>query len=400
MVSQPAPSPAAAIDAMVARLSVAGVEETPLAAAGGRVLAEPIAADRDSPACDVSSMDGYAARLSDLAAERLAVQGEQRIGQQPLPLVPGKVIKIVTGAPIPPGAELVIRREDVEESPGVFVLRRGTCDRLKPGMYIRRRAENAKAGEIIIEPGRTIDAAVLAALAAVGRTSVRVRRKLRIGVIVTGDEVVGIDQRPDDRQLRDSDGPAVIGLLGAKPWIDLAFQARVPDRAATIRGALDHALDACDAIILTGGVAMGDHDHAPAAIAATGATTHFHRVPQRPGAPILGAIGPDARPIFGLPGNPVSVLVTARRIVLPVLARAAGLAHSPPPPLVRLEPPPTDAIHLWWHRLVSLTAPGAAALMPTRGSGDITSAARSDGFVEIPPNQQGPGPWPFYSWGG
>jgi molybdopterin molybdotransferase len=166
-----------------------------------------------------------------------------------------------------------------------------------------------------------------------------------------------------------------------------------------MREAVSSLLAECDALILTGGVSMGDRDYVPATLAAIGAQTIFKRVPQRPGGPVMGAVTSDGRPILALPGNPVSVLVTGRRMAIPILSAQAGLRADPrPPALVHVTNPDQRTLKMWWQRLARATAPGHVELLPTLGSGDIPSAARSDGFVELPPNASGAGPWPFYSW--
>ncbi len=158
-------------------------------------------------------------------------------------------------------------------------------------------------------------------------------------------------------------------------------------------------LDACDAVVLTGGVSMGDYDHVPAAVEAVGGRTVFHKLALRPGKPMLGAVGPRGQAILGLPGNPVSVMVTVRRLGIAALRRLAGFAKVDPPlPMVSLQEASTKPLHLWWYRPVRLLADGKAELVHSMGSGDLVSAARSDGFIELPPHAQGEGPWPFYTW--
>jgi molybdopterin biosynthesis enzyme len=143
---------------------------------------------------------------------------------------------------------------------------------------------------------------------------------------------------------------------------------------------------------------MGDRDFVPRALEILGAAVVFHRLPQRPGRPVLGALLADGKPVLALPGNPLSVLVTARRIATPVLSRLAGLVQALPPPSVTLDASDVRALDLWWHRLVRLTGPGRASLVEAASSGDFVAGARSAGFVETPPGATGTGPWPFYAW--
>jgi molybdopterin molybdotransferase len=390
-------SPQEAVEALLPRVREVGVERVPLAEAAGRILAEPVLADRPSPACDVSAMDGYAVRMADLSRAELPLAGEVRIGVRPPELPPGAALRIVTGAPIPPGAETVVKREDVEELASSIRPGQGARS-LSPGANIRRRGDNAGPGDPIVGLGCVITAPGAAALASFGCATPTVRSRVRAAILSTGDEVLDVSQAPTEWQLRDGNAPAIAAMLGAPRWIDVVATRRAPDDPRAIAAAAEGLLAGCDALVLSGGVSMGDRDFVPRVLRELGATVVFHRVPQRPGRPVLGAVLPDGRPAFGLPGNPLSVMVTCRRIVLPVLERMAGITRPSAPPAVRLRGPGDKSIELWWHRAVRIVAPGEAELASTASSGDVAGAAESDGFVELPPGASGPGPWPFYGW--
>ncbi|HHN77441.1 MAG TPA: molybdopterin molybdenumtransferase MoeA [Phycisphaerales bacterium] len=304
----------------------------------------------------------------------------------------------MTGAPVPEGVFAVIRREDCVEHADRIEITEATIAAAPAGANIRRLGENCAAGAEITPAGTLVTGPCLGALATVGVTEPVVRRRVRVAVLVTGDEVLPVDSRPEPWQLRDSNGPALAGLLSRHAWLDVDLRPRVADDERTLREAFESALADADAVICTGGVSMGGKDFVPAVVRAAGAEVVFHRLPQKPGKPALGAVSPEGKPILGLPGNPVSVLVTGRRLGLPVLARRAGMIGAPHPTLVRLTSRDPKTLKLWWHRPVRLTGPGEAELIPTKGSGDIPSASASDGFVEIPPNDSGEGPFPFYAW--
>jgi molybdopterin molybdotransferase len=344
-------------------------------------------------------MDGYALALKGPSPGIITVSCESRIGQPPPDLAPKTAGKVFTGSPIPRGADVVIRREDVVERPGQIELSEAALRALTPGTHIRRRGENLAAGQSVIPAGLEITAPIAAALACFGVANPAVYKRVHVGILVTGDELVPIAQPLSDYQLRDSNGPSVAAALSRLQWLDVLPPRRCHDDPSAMRDAVTSLLAECDALILTGGVSMGDRDYVPATLSAIGAQTVFKRVPQRPGGPVMGAVTQDRRPILALPGNPVSVLVTCRRMAIPILAAQAGLRADPrPPTLVHVNNPDQRTLNMWWQRLSRLTAPGQVELLPTKGSGDIPSAARSDGFVEIPPNASGPGPWPFYSW--
>ncbi|MBL8763814.1 MAG: molybdopterin molybdotransferase MoeA [Phycisphaerae bacterium] len=454
-------SPAAAVAGMISRLADAGAARPPEAvaidAARGRVLAEDVRADRDSPAFDYSAMDGYAVRAADVeavwrsaeagASITLAVVGESRIGAAP-PVLPSEppgvgvgaaAIRIVTGAAIPQGTDAVVRREDVVEHAEGSAAHgeRITSISIAPNVAarggvrvsdnIRRRGENARAGDVVLEAGAVLNAAALGTLAAVGCVRPLVRPRVRVAVITTGDELVPPEGAPGPYQIRNSNAAVIRALLAPWAWIEVVSipghpsvhvvdDEGVPD--AVLRTAIGHI----DAIVLTGGVSMGHRDPVRAAVERAGGAGAgkveivFHGLPQRPGKPMLGAVvrragGATAPqplpplPIFGLPGNPISAMVTCTRIVLPVLAALAGASAARAPALgtqglVRLANPDGRSLALWWHRLVRLNAAGEAELIDARGSGDIIAGGRSDGFIELPPAST-PAPSalvPFHPW--
>lgn len=384
---------------MVARLKPLPTERIALNEAAGRVLAEQVRTDRPSPAADASAMDGFAVRIADVKnGAELPVIGEARIGQTPPSLLFGSVVRIVTGGPVPRDADTVIRREDVDELDDRIVLADPLPHGIVSGANIRREGENAASGVLLAESGTVISPALAGGLATVGCASPLVHRRVRVGLLITGDEVFDASEPVTPYQLRDSNGPALTTLLSRAAWIEVIAHRRVSDDREQLRDAVVRLLSQCDALLLTGGVSMGNRDFVPSVLEELGAETIFHRVPQRPGKPALGAIGPDSQAILALPGNPVSVLVTARRIAMAVLQHCAGIDPVPQPELVVVKNADDTQLELWHHRLVRLTAPGECELVSSRGSGDIIAAATSDGFIEIPSNCVGCGPWPLYRW--
>ena len=393
----PLAAPDEALAAILPLLQPVAAESLPWPEAAGRVLAQSVVADRDSPPCDNSAMDGYAVRLADVRPEGVAVAGEVLIGCPPPALPSGQALRIVTGAPLPLGAEAVIRREDVEEQPSKIVVRPGM--ELKPGQHIRRQGENLRQGQTVVDAGRAINAAVMSAAATFGIARLRVYQRVRVAVLVTGNELRSPESPVSPWELRDSNGPALWAMLSGVPWLEPPRLSHAKDDPAAITQALQQCLADCDAVLLTGGVSMGQHDHVPDVVAATGGKILFRKLPIRPGHPMLGAVSRDGQAILGLPGNPVSVMVTARRFAAAVLQHLAGITNPRwLPPAVTLSNPDTTQLPLWWFRPVRLVSPGRAELLRTMGSADMVSAANSDGFVEIPPHSQGAGPWPFWRW--
>lgn len=396
--SVPRLTPASAAELIASRVApMIDTELRPLNEARGRVLAESIVSDRPSPPSTVSAMDGFAVRVDELDAP-LPVLGEIRIGRAPPTLPVAAALRIVTGAPLPDGADTVLRVED-SELVGDYL--RATT-RPTRGANIRKRGENGPTGTTATSVGSLVTAGVIGAAATFGYSSLRVLKPLALTIIVTGDELEAIGAPVDDYQIRDSNGPALHALF-ERPWIAARRAPRVLDDVSALRDAVADALATSDAVVLTGGVSKGAYDHVPGVLAGLGVEVLFHRLPQRPGHPVLGGVTTSGVPIFGLPGNPLSAMVTGRRLVLPTLAARAGISPAAAGIAPRLVTTPDQrSLQNHWHfPLVCFrdAPPGAdVALVSSRGSGDLVALGQSDGFVEIQPGHDGSGPWPFYAW--
>lgn len=387
---------AAAIEQISARLQPVSTERVPNALAAGRVLAEDLIADRPSPALDVSAMDGYALKLRDAPPSTLPVQSTAPAGTVPQTLQPGHAIRIFTGAAIPIGADCVVKREDTIEHPDEVQLAIPIAE-LQPGQNIRKQGENSRQGAKLLARGSIIDAASIAALASFGARDVSAYRKVRVAVLNTGDELAEPGAAVQAWQIRDSNGPTLAAWLSQLSWVATVTRRRVADTLASVQAALAEQLDHCDTIILTGGVSMGDTDYVPAAIESLGGEIVFHRLPIRPGKPVLGAIL-NGKLILGLPGNPVSVAVTSRVLGEPLLRKLAGCKAASPRLSVQLTETDGKRIDLTWFRLVMIDSAGKLQLTPSQGSGDLVSLSQSCGFVEIPPGENGQGPVRLTLW--
>lgn len=391
-------TPDAALRALLARLAANDTELVSMREAQGRVLATELRADRASPPCDVSAMDGFCIRSAEMLP-RMRIEGEVRIGTEAPRLASGCAMRIVTGAHVPSNADTILRVEDVREEDGFVHLDASLRARVKPGEYIRRAGENAPSGALVLPAGTLLRGPQMSVLAALGPARIAVHRKLRVALLITGDELVEPGMPASPWQIRDSNSAQLEAFL-ARPWLELEVLPRVGDDAAATHHAVKDALAHCDALILTGGVSMGHRDHVPNALREAGVDIVFHRLAQRPGKPLLGGIASGGRPVLALPGNPVSVLACARRFALDVLAKRAGVAsESSPfaPSRELLRTPSSEDASIHWYKLVRRTAEGLA-LLSTHGSGDLIALAQSDGFVEIAPHTTGVGPFPFYAW--
>jgi molybdopterin molybdotransferase len=379
-------APHVALARLHAELTPVPAETLPLADAAGRVLAETIHADRDSPPFDASAMDGVALRLDDLLQQHsLPLAGESAIGQAAPPLPTGTAVRISTGSAVPAAADTVIKIEDLQLADGTLRLRPG-APTPQVGQFIRCRGENTAAGQAVAHLGRPLNAAAVAAAAGFGVESVRVHRPVRLAVLVTGNEVRH-DRPAEPTDICDSNGPLLRAAAARLPTVRLTELAHVGDDLQHTVTQLDRLRADADLVVTTGGVSMGQHDHVPAAAARLGARRVYHRLAMRPGKPNFAALAPDGTPILGLPGNPVSVLCGWCRLVRPTLAALAGLAPPPAPPRVDIARPDRQTLHLWWYRPGRLDDAGRFVLQPNRGSGDIAALGSTQGFLEQPPHR-------------
>ncbi len=392
-------SPQESLNALAERLSIVGIDHA-IQENNGRVLAEPILADRDSPAADVSAMDGYAVLLDDLKrTDGLSILGESAPGAPPPSMQSGSVVRIFTGAMVPQGAEAVVKREDTLESPHEIHLK-DSARLVSFGENIRRAGENAKAGSVIFDAGMKINATHRAVMANFGFYSVKVFSPVKVSIITTGDEV-GLFQNelPKPWQLRNSNRVALTSLLDQQPWIEIISLDHCLDDRSSMLNLLTDCLKRADAILLTGGVSMGDYDYVPEIVKKVQGEILFHGLPIRPGKPILGASTAEGKLILGLPGNPVSAMIGCRRFALPLLAKMSGktdwLGWRE---MIRLENAGSKSLPLYWLRLVHIIGDGVAEPVTSQGSGDLVSMGQSSGFVEIPPGNTGDAFYPYFTW--
>jgi molybdopterin molybdotransferase len=309
-------------DEIVAAVTPVAAEARACDDAAGHWLAAEARAVLAAPPYTCSAMDGYAVRAADLAGPvALPVRGSIYAGDSsPPPLAPGETARIFTGGTLPPGADAVVREEAVKREGD----RARFHDPARTGENVRLAGEDVSAGGLALEAGTRLGPRQLALLAAVGAVRVVVRRRLRVAVIATGDEVVS-------GQLADSNGVAVAGLvraLGAE-----VVTSSVGDRLDDVASVLAARLDDCDAILTTGGVSVGERDLVPEALRLIGAEVRVHGVPMKPGKPFLFALR-QGRPAFGLPGSPSACLVAFEVFARPALLALAGAARRHRPTLL------------------------------------------------------------------
>lgn len=296
-------------------------ERVELSSALGRTLAEDVVADSDLPPFDRSQMDGYAVRAEDVKSTpaRLRIVGESAAGRGwHNTLEEGQAVRIMTGAPVPAGADSVQQVELTHE------LKDGTVvellESVESGKSIVKCGAEIKAGETVLAAGTRINAAMMAVLAAFGYAQVEVFRRPRVAVLATGTELVAVDQTPGQDQIRDSNNYSV----AAYAELAGAVVQRLPltgDETSLLKNQIAEGAEKCDLIVTSGGVSMGVYDVTKAALKELDAEIFFERVALRPGKPTVFARLPNGTLVFGLPGNPVSVAVTFN-----LFARTALLA--------------------------------------------------------------------------
>jgi molybdopterin molybdotransferase len=296
-----------------------GTESVSVLDALGRVLAADLAAAWDMPRWDNSAMDGYAVRAADCAGSRaLQVSGYLPAGSHSAEvLAPGTAVKILTGAPLPPGADSVVPVEQAEERDGAIHLR----EPVRSGSHVRREGEDIRAGEIILTAGTVVGPAEVSALASFCRLSVPVVRKARVAILSTGDELVEPGQPLTPGRIYDSNSfalAAAVKQAGGEPV--LLGIAR--DDRASLEERLREGLET-DALVTSAGVSMGDRDLVRDVLQALTVRQVFWKVDIKPGGPTAFAMH-GTRPVFSLPGNPVSSLLTFEEFVRPALLKMMG----------------------------------------------------------------------------
>lgn len=301
------------------------MQEVALLEAHGRVAAAAVTALTRSPPFDVSAMDGYAVRTADVpqAGVALHISGSSKAGVPTVPtLAAGTCMRIFTGAPVPSGADAIVIQEDVEPAGDRITFNAAAVD----GQHIRRAGLNFEKGDAIMEAGRTITARDVGLLAAAGRLTVAVRRRPRVAVLSTGDEVAASVADAGSGQILDANRPALTALIrawGGEP-IDLGIAV---DHDVAITCALK-GLDA-DLLLVTGGASVGEHDRVRPALQALGLSFNFWKIRMRPGKPLMfGTLA--GLPVLSLPGNPVSALVCSLLFLKPTITAMTGGDDSGP----------------------------------------------------------------------
>lgn len=376
----------------------------PLLESQGLILAEEAIADSDSPPFDKSLMDGYAVRAVDIGSvpATLAVIEEVLAGAVPRKtLSAGQATRIMTGAPLPSGADVVIPVEQTVAAADAAGPRVQIGIALPAGRNILRRGESTRAGEKVVPAGRLIRAVEIGCLAELGRHSVKAIRRPRVAVLATGDELVPVSEKPGPGQIRNSNEAMLVAQL-RQSGVDAFGLGIARDNQADLRSKIAQGLE-YDVLVLSGGVSAGQVDLVPLVLTELGVTQVFHKVRIRPGQPLwfglLDRTQPAAAPalprhlestrdrcyVFGLPGNPVSSLVCCELFVRTALRKLAGTTPAQPQPLqARLAASHRNSGHRPTYHPAQLTeTPDGFEVLPVRwsGSADLSATAAANAMA-------------------
>jgi len=364
-----------------------GARRVGLTDALGHCLAEDVRADRDLPPADRSAMDGYAVRCADLAKLPcdLRLKGEVAAGSPARPRVtPGSCVRVLTGANVPPGADAVVMVEQTAARNGHVTFH----GRPSPGANILRQGEDARKGATLLRKGTLLGPIQIGTCAAVGKARVLVRRRPRVAVLCTGEELRAPEASVRAHEVRNSNGPMLCAALEAWGYPN-ATCVTVPDDAALLTGALRGHLARHDVVLLTGGVSVGNYDFVRKAVDRIGATVRFHGVAMKPGKPCLYATTRKGKQIFGLPGNPLSAMNGFHEFALVALRRLSGLPPGECQPSLRvaLASPitsPGGRVRYLLARLAWGDDGVRAEPVPTHSSADLVAGGRADGALVVP----------------
>jgi molybdopterin molybdotransferase len=369
----------------------------PLSQCAGRILRQPLIADRAQPPFDRVAMDGIAIASSAYASglRRFAIEGMQTAGEPSRTLISNTgCLEVMTGAVLPVGADCVIPVEELLVAEGYATILENTkpnkpsraTPSVTPFRNVHRKGSDCDAGAIIVPAGTVLTSPHLGAAAAFGFPFLQVANGPSVAIVGTGDELVDPDKEPAPYQIRRSNTFAIAGAL-RRNGIDRIELLHARDEPSHLRRSLESVLGKYEVLILTGGVSMGKTDFVPGTLQELGVQPIFHKIRQKPGKPFWFGISATGTPIFALPGNPASALVCLHRYVLPALRKSMGYQGVDFVPAVLATDTGAPGKFVQFRPvLVSHDQEGRlrTTYVTTQGSGDFSGWARSDGFIELP----------------
>ncbi|MEZ4521018.1 MAG: molybdopterin molybdotransferase MoeA [Thermomicrobiales bacterium] len=371
---------------VLSRTTPLGSESVPLTEAGGRLLSRSLVATQSLPPFRASTMDGFAVIHDDPAEELVMLPGGLAGGEIQKEVVAGQAAKIMTGAPVPNGADAVVPIENTVVSNGHVRISQPS---VSAGDNIRPIGSDMVKGEEILAAGIRLTPPDLGLLASLGHAQVEVGKRPKVAVFSTGDEVVAPDVEPGPGQIRDSNRFS-LAYAAESAGAEVVINRHVPDAESDLRTAFSEALEVADVIVTSGGVSMGDRDLVKALLGEF-AEVHFRRVFMKPGKPLNFATTGNTL-IFGLPGNPVSCLVSFHMFAVPalsILQGGPGTEHPRIPVVIEEDVRPSDRIEFQRARIVARNDGRLAARTTgSQQSARLQSFVGSNGFLVVPPSEQ------------
>ena len=386
-----------ALSQILATVSPGEVKFAPLAECTGLTLGEDLTTSHDSPPFSKSMMDGFAVSSNGFASGEQTLRILETITAGTVPsktISTGCACRIMTGAPVPDGADCVVPIERVqfnEDNPTTVTV---NSENVAPEKNVLRQGMVAKTGDELMEAGTSLSAQQIAVLAEFGVANVPVRQKPKIAVLATGDELLSIDQPLTPGRIRNSNEPMLVSQIQRAGGSPLALGV-AKDTRESLKPLIQRGLE-CDILLLSGGVSAGTLDLVPSELAAAGVEEVFHKIKMKPGKPLwFGELKTDEKRcyVFGLPGNPVSSMVCFEIFVRTAMRKIAGLPE-PMPPCVTATLTESIAIRgdreTWFPSLLSMTESGIQATpVPWGGSADLRSTARANGMCRLLPRKEG-----------
>ena len=383
------------VEQQAAKATPTDAELMSLLDAVGLALAEELRADRDFPPFPRATRDGYAIRAADALAVPVklrcigTIKAGATVEERAISLQPGEVVEIMTGAPVPHEANAVVMMEYTENAGDRVTVKRS----VKPGENVVPAGAEAHRDDIMVVKGTRVHHAVVAVAAAVGRPDIAVYRRPRVAVLATGDELVDINLPPGPNEIRNSNSYSLAAQVyhaGGEATILPVARDEAAELAILLRNGLQS-----DLLLLSGGVSMGKYDLVEGVLAALGAEFFFTGVAIQPGKPVVfGQVTLDGKttPFFGLPGNPVSTMVTFQLFVRPMLD-ALGGAKCAPLPFVQARLKKSLATKTGLTRFLPARLGGShetpeVERVPWQGSGDLVSVANSTCYIVVPPDRE------------
>lgn len=365
----------------------AGSERVPVGDALHSVLREPVIAERDQPPFNRATMDGIAIASSAIHSHSFTITGTQAAGATQLTVANDtECMEVMTGAVIPAGCDTVIPVERIEKNEGKAIIEAGY--KAEPGQFVHPQGSDHSKGDALLQTGQRIGPAEIAVLPLSGNADIETSTNPRIAVVSTGDELVAPGADISAAQIRSTNDLAIEAALN-KDGFSNTRRHRFADNPEELRNGIEALIRDNDVLVLSGGVSMGKFDYLPTVLDELGVTVIFHKITQRPGLPMWFGVAPDGTPVFALPGNPVSSLTCLSRYVKPALHKYLGIA-AVKSETAQLRTPLEFKPALSWFVPVVLSTNNDGTLIATpkttNTSGDFVALSGTDGFIELPDN--------------